>query len=427
MSRVLEAAELSEATDEVDGMDVADAPIRSLAERSARMSKAILFALGMAVILIAVSAPGIGEDAGATDGPRLGGDLPAFYAAGSIVLDGDIDQLYDAGRQQVAQEALGIDGYLAFAYAPHVAVAYAPLSALDFRVAYVVHTFAMAAAVVAAIHLLSDVVPAIRRWRWQLLAGCFTFVPLITSVGGGQNASLSLLALAVVWWSLAKDREVLAGIAAGLLMFRPQYALPVIGLLLLSRHWRAVACAAAVIIATWFATAMLLGAGWVQTWLEQVVPFVERDAEVNAANSISLLGAFQAVLGVDSIVAQVLGVVGAAAVVITLVYLWLHAERFALETRMGAIALGVVLISPHTMFYDATLLTVAGAATLALRPSTAGRVLAATWLAAFLHFANDALGFTPLAVIAAAAFVLFVVSSSSPSASAEPQKALHHA
>lgn len=431
MNQALEAAALPEDTHEVSETVESVAPDRtSIHARTARMAKAVLMALGLAVVLIAVAAPGLGDASAEVDGARLGGDLPAFYAAGSIVLDGEIDELYDAARQQAAQDELGLDGYLAFAYPPHVAVAYAPLSALDFRIAYVVHTFAMAAAFVLALHLLADVVPTIRRWRWQLLAASLTFVPLVTSVGGGQNASLSVLALAVVWWALAKDREIVAGIAAGLLSFRPQYALPLIGLLLLARHWRSVASAAAVIASTWLATAALLGPMWVTNWMEQVVPFVEEDAAVNAANSISLLGALQAVTSADSIVALVLGVLGAAAVIATLVYLWMHPARFTLAERMGALAIGAILISPHTMFYDAALLTIAGAAIISARPHASARVLAAVWFAALTHVANDALGFTPLALVVIVSFGLFVagaVAPSSPSISPPSQKATHHA
>ncbi len=412
MNQALEAAVLSGDTDDVsEAVDIDALDVSSANARTERMAKAVLFALGLAVVLIAVAAPGLGETSAATDGPRLGGDLPAFYAAGSIVLDGDIGQLYDASRQQAAQDELGIDGYLAFAYPPHVAVAYAPLSALDFRIAYVVHTFAMAGAFVFALRLLADVVPAIRRWRWQLAAGGLTFVPLITSVGGGQNASLTVLGLAVVWWALARDREVLAGVAAGLLAFRPQYALPLIGLLLLARHWRAVAAAVGVIAATWVAAAALLGPMWLTTWMDQVVPFVEADAGVNAANSISLLGALQAVTSAESMVALVLGVLGAVVVIATLAYLWMYPRRFTLAWRMGAMAIGMLLISPHTMFYDAALLTIAGAAVIATRTAGAPRVLIFVWLAALSHVFNDALGFTPLALVVAASFALAIAAA----------------
>ena len=336
--------------------DRLDAPIDHSERLINKASQAILFAVGLAVIMAAVVGAGLGADASQdTSGARLGGDFPAFYAAGSIVWDGDIDSLYDPARQQAAQDELGLDGYLAFAYPPHVALAYAPLGGIGFQVAYLIHTIVMAAAFGLAVWLITPMVPLLKRWRWPLLAASFTFFPLISAVGGGQNAAISVLLLAGIWRALHEDREVLAGIAIGLLVYRPQYALPMIGLVLLSKHWRAVIASISTIVATWVLTASTRGVGWFGEWFEQVGPFIERDAEVNATNSISFLGFLQAALSADSMVALVAGVTLAVGVVATLMFLWVNPERFSLAQRMGAAAVGIILISPHTMFYDASL------------------------------------------------------------------------
>ena len=403
----------------------------SLHARTARLAKAVLVALVLGVIVITITAPGIGTAAAAApDAPRLGGDFPAFFAAGSIVGDGDIGQLYDPARQELAQADLGIDGYLAFAYPPHVAVAYSPLSALGFRLGYLLHTALMAGAFVIAVRLIGTMIDAVARWRWQILAASFTFYPLLTSVGGGQNATLTVAGFAVAWWALHNKREVLAGVAAGLLAFRPQYALPLIGVMFLARHWRAVAAASATIVTTWALTAIALGPAWLGHWFEQVGPFIERDAEVNAANSISILGFLQAIFGTESTPILILGVAGAASVVATLMFMWWRTDRFSLADRMGALAIGVLLISPHTMFYDATTMTIAGAALLArvTQPRfNRVAVLAAVWLAAILHLANDYLGATPLAIIVVGSFIAFVATSGRESAHQVQAPELAHA
>lgn len=385
-----------------------------------KISHAILLALALAVAMATVAGAGIGaEQQAATgeSGARLGGDFAAFYAAGSIVWSGDIDSLYDPARQAEAQADLGLDGYLAFAYPPHVATAYAPLGSLEFATAYAIHTVFMAGALVFSLWLLSGVVPLIARWRWPLLAASLTFYPLATAIGGGQNAALSVLGMAVVWRALHDDREWLAGLAAGLMMFRPQYGLPLVGLMLLARHWRAVAAAVATVAATWLATASVLGVGWVSAWWSEVVPFVEQDAEVNASNSISILGFLQAAWSPDARPAVIVGAVGAASVVVTLMYLWANPTRFTLANRMGATAIGVTLISPHTMFYDAGLLIIAGAAIMATAHHVPARILVLTWVASLVHLAGSDLGATPLAVVVGICFVAMVVQTLSASTS----------
>ncbi len=400
--------------------DRLDAPIDHSERLINKASQAILFAVGLAVIMAAVVGAGLGADASQdTSGARLGGDFPAFYAAGSIVWDGDIDSLYDPARQQAAQDELGLDGYLAFAYPPHVALAYAPLGGIGFQVAYLIHTIVMAAAFGLAVWLITPMVPLLKRWRWPLLAASFTFFPLISAVGGGQNAAISVLLLAGIWRALHEDREVLAGIAIGLLVYRPQYALPMIGLVLLSKHWRAVIASISTIVATWVLTASTRGVGWFGEWFEQVGPFIERDAEVNATNSISFLGFLQAALSADSMVALVAGVTLAVGVVATLMFLWVNPERFSLAQRMGAAAVGIILISPHTMFYDASLILIAGAALLAESEVVPVRVLAVLWLGALTHTFSKDLGATPLAIVVTAVFVAFVLRALSVGSVAE--------
>lgn len=426
--------DLAGATDVINEDELDFAPVdESIAPAAEafinKIAHAILLALVVAVGIATVAGAGIGADQHVADGEssaRLGGDFAAFYAAGSIVWNGDIDALYDPARQAEAQADLGLDGYLAFAYPPHVAAVYAPLGALDFATAYAVHTAIMAGSLVLALWLLQVPVPLLARWRWPLLAGSLTFFPLATAIGGGQNAALSVLGMAVIWRALHDDREWLAGLATGLLMFRPQYGLPLLGLLLLARHWRAVVTAVATIGATWATTAVALGPDWVTNWWSEVIPFVEQDAEVNAANSISILGFLQAAWSPDARAAVVFGAIGAALVVLTLMYLWANPQRFLLGHRIGATAIGVTLISPHTMFYDAGLLVIAGAALMANTSRVPARGLTLIWVASLIHLVGKGLGATPLALVVAASFVLMTIHTIS-SSTASPSATTPHA
>ncbi len=395
--------------------------------RVRRLSGAAMIALVVAVALATFIGAGLGEPidpaVAAGDAPRLGGDFPAFYGAGSIFWDGEFDVLYDADRQELAQVGLGIDGYLAFAYPPHVAAGYAPLGALPFQLSYFIHTALMAGAFIGALGLLSPVVPLVKRWRIPLTAAGFTFYPLGIAIGGGQNASLTVLGLAAVWRGLHDDREWLAGLAAGLMMYRPQYALPVIGLMLLSRHFKAVGWAGATTVVTWAGTAAVFGASWLTDWFETVLPFVERDAEVNAQNSISALGFFQAAFSVDSTFALVIGFAIAATVVLTLMGLWIQPDRFTLADRMGALAIGSLLISPHTNFYDAALLVIAAIAILARhdRETAPIGLLVIGWIAVLVHPLTDGVRATPLAIVVFGAFVAMIAASvTAPSQTVEP-------
>ena len=387
--------------------------------RAQRAARALIFALVLALGLATVVGAGIGENvdqvANATeDAPRLGGDYPAFFGAGSIILDGDLESLYVEDRQIDAQVGLlSAGGYLAFAYPPHVAAVYAPLAALPFQPSYLIHTLIMAASYFATLRVLAPIVPIISRWRLPLLAAGFTFYPLAIAIGGGQNAALTVLGFAIIWRALHEDREWVAGFVAGLMMYRPQYALAAIGLMLLSKHWRAVGTAAATTVVTWAGTAVFFGLNWLPEWLEAVVPFVERDAEVNADNSISALGFFQALLGVESTLALVVGLAIAGSVVVTLMFLWSQPERFALSHRMAALAIGSVIISPHANFYDAAVLVIAGAAILGNKDRTNApiKLLVIGWLAFLPYPVLRDLPANHLAGVMAVAFIAMVIAT----------------
>jgi hypothetical protein len=80
--------------------------------------KALLAALAMAFLFVLAS--GNGSD---TASGRVGGDFPAFYSAGTIVAEGNIDNLWDPATQAAAQDQLlgDEDGFIMFPYAPYVA------------------------------------------------------------------------------------------------------------------------------------------------------------------------------------------------------------------------------------------------------------------------------------------------------------------
>ena len=121
----------------------------------------ILAALAAAFVFVVLAGSGSSTASG-----RVGGDFPAFYSAGTIVAAGDIDRLYDPAVQAAAQtELLGDeDGFIMYPYAPHVAAAYAPLSELPYRTAYVLHTALMVGALIGALWLIRPMVPLVGRW-----------------------------------------------------------------------------------------------------------------------------------------------------------------------------------------------------------------------------------------------------------------------
>lgn len=346
-----------------------------------------------------------------TVGGRIGGDFPAFYSAGSMVADGNVDQLYDLSAQKVAQQdLLGPEGgFLMFPYAPHVALIYAPLSLLNYRVAYVVHTALMVAALIGALALIRPIIAVVDRWFALSVASAIGFYPILMALGGGQNTAVTLVLVAWMWRSLNDGREVPAGIAVALMMFRPQYALPLMALLLLGRHLRAVIWAAAGMATTWMVGAVMMGPLWVTDWLQSVTPFMSADADTNAHNAVAVIGVLQAALGADFTPGIAIGVALSLGIAIVLAAAW-WSGLVPLDLLVALTTTGMVLMSPHTMFYDSGIVIIA-VAVLVNRNPRRWPVIPMLIVAAMSQVAASTLGFSPFAPVVVALFLLALVEA----------------
>lgn len=377
----------------------ATAGARRGAQRPGRMllySRAALFAV---VAAFAISV--LGSTGADTVSGRLGGDFPAFYAAGSIVGDGDWTNLYDPDRQLAEQARLfpeSDDSFLYFAYPPHAAAIYRPFAALDYRVAYALHSMLMAAAAVAALALIRPMVPLVRK-RFELtVTAALLFNPVLRAVTGGQNTALTLLGVAAAWRLLHDDEDIAAGLVVALLLYKPQVAVPLAGVLLLARRWRAVAATAVGALVVWGLGASLAGTTWLTTWWTEVRSFAELDADVNGHNAISWLGVSEHLLGAGSTAAYALAGPFVLATIAAVSFVWMSGH-VDLATRFAVTAAGILLMSPHAMFYDAGLLVITAVVALDRLGARAVPVVGAVWVLSWLQMGSETLRFAPMFVL----------------------------
>ena len=198
-------------------------------------SRGALAAMAVAFLVVVLTGSGVTTLTG-----RIGGDYRAFYAAGEIVADGDIANLYSLQTQFDHQKKLLLEPkeFLAFAYPPHFALLYAALAELPFRLSYIVHTVLMAAALALACRLIQRIYPEVITDPVLFFFLALTAYPILRSVFGGQNTALSLLLIVLCWFCVLRNRHYQAGVYLGLLLFKPQYAVPLAGLFFLSGRWR---------------------------------------------------------------------------------------------------------------------------------------------------------------------------------------------
>jgi len=300
---------------------------------------------------------------------------------------------------------------LYFAYPPHTALAYVPLSHLPYRLSYALHTMLMVGAMVAALYLVRPMLPLVDRHFELTVIGAISFYPMYRAITGGQNTALTLLLLAGSWRAVNARRDAVGGVLLGLLLFKPQFALPIIGLHLLARRWRVGLSAALTAFACWGVGAALLGFGWLGNWLDSVRFFSDLDARVNRRNAVSFLGVADTVFGVGDTRGRVVGATLALATVVALILLWRNHGRRDLCAPMIVALPAIVLISPHAMFYDAGLLVLPLAALLAARHVHVRQAAVVLWFAGLLDLAKHAVGLTPLFAVTIAVFVIALANA----------------
>jgi hypothetical protein len=292
------------------------------------------------------------------------GDFPAFYSM-AVIADGDQpERLYDSELQGAIQASLWrshlVGAMLPGAYPPYVAYVLRPLAWLGPVLGRAVWSLACIGLLVVAVAKAAELSPDLRRRQIECVAAALAFMPLLVGTIGGQLVAVSaaiyvgLLRITFCNEVLSKRDEVRLGMLAGAWLFKPQYAVVVLLLLVLTRRLRAIVAFAAV-AAVWFLLGVqVLGWSWPIAWLD----FAGRFAEMNfASNSFQMTNIFGALrqlsqngtLPVDGRV--VAGVASCIALGIAVVWaMW--ATRRPMYSSLLLLPSLLAVATPQANFYD---------------------------------------------------------------------------
>ena len=352
-----------------------------------------------------------GEGASTLAG-RLGADYPAFYAAGNIIAKGDWDKLYNSEYQAKLQSDF-FPGqshvFLPFAYPPFVAAAYYPFSLVNYRLSYTLNTIFMFAAVFLSIWLLSPIHHLIRENYVFFAAVALSFYPMFRAVLNGQNTALTFLLITLTWRASLAKRDVLAGIALGLLLFKPQFALPLIGLYIISGRLRVGLGTLFTAFILYIISAVISGPGWIIEWYNYASWLQAEDAGINFDKAISWIGFLQAVMGWKNNAAIVIGWAMSLATTVFLVFIWVRGGRGGdLTAKLGISVAALVLIPPHVNFYDMGIVLFACMSSAPADRDMPWMPLGLLWILGFTQVFSSYLGFSLLFPVALLIFLLSI-------------------
>jgi hypothetical protein len=204
-------------------------------------------------------------------------------------------------------------------------------------------------------------IPWLRSHLVLGLAMALVFWPMFRSVSGGSNTALTLFLIVAAWRLVHDDHELAAGFVLAGLLYKPQFALPLVGLFLLRRCWRVAVGALGGAGVFYLAGVALLGWGWVQQWLDVAAEFGKLDAEINGHSAISLVGFAENLFGVGLSVPTIVAWGLVVACIAFLSWMWMRDPAAGLDRLLAVTMPGVLLVSPHAMSHDGALVVITAA------------------------------------------------------------------
>ena len=351
------------------------------------------------------------------------GDFPAFYAAAKIVASKKFESLYDSELQRSIENEFwpSLAGeYYHFAYPQYVAGLLAPLAYLPPLIAKLLFTTLMLLCLILVSNKLSDIISSTPIVVFALL---FAFSPNFVGVLAAQNSALSMLCYVFVLHAVysSKDNDKSVGLALGFWAFKPHYFLIAAVFFLLARKYKTILWSLIPLSVYFIIGVYIGGIYWLNDWLTAVMEFGKLDNLANADRMVSLVGVAKAIsveLNPDGGLVIVLRL---ATVIIACILAGMTAWRFAKyaddrqEYFRAICMLGplVVLLSPHTLFYDSAICLIAIAAFLSKPLRDYSRhILLIYLLIAFLGLIRQYLIFDPLVFLIMASFLLVLKSAS---------------
>ncbi len=330
------------------GPSARQALLRRLGEQPVTALVCLLYAAILAATLLS---PG-----GAV--PR--GDFVAFYDAARMAIAGDAAGAYDWSRLRILQsETLGIApealvGFLGWVNPPPFFFMVMPFAGLPFAAAWLAWVVATAAALGFALRLA---VPgmALRATLFVLAMPAVLICAML-----GQNGLLTAALLCVALGVLDR-RPVVAGVALGLLTYKPQFGLLLPLLLAATGRWRTFGVAAACAALLAAASAVAFGTDAWAGFLGALSRNEEMYLAVRDASSARMQSVYVSVFHATGDRALAWAVHGAFAgcVAASVLWLWLRRPEGPPETRAAAALAAAFLMTPFAWIYDAPALGVA--------------------------------------------------------------------
>jgi hypothetical protein len=293
-------------------------------------------------------------------------DFTAFYGAAKMVRDGQIARLYDLDalyqvEKQFAPEVPIRQAALPYNHTPFEVLVWLPFAYLNYLPAYVAWTVFNIVLLILSLRMVRSRFPEVGEFSLIfLLLAVGAFVPVVIALMQGQDPILLVFAFTLGLTLLEEGRDVAAGAALGLGLFKFHFVIPLA--LILSVRRPRVLLGIIPVGAMWILVSALM-VGW--GGLVEFVQFSWRLEKSGAGGAISSVG----MPNLRGLIAELPGIVGGSVFAVSLtmvcsvvvmgVAAWVVARSEVPVSCLFAVAsVASILVSYHAIIHDVAWLVV---------------------------------------------------------------------
>jgi alpha-1,2-mannosyltransferase len=311
------------------------------------------------VYALDLATPGLIDRAG----HLKGADFLHPYVLGSLVNEHRPEALYDAGAQveqgvRLVPQSEGV--WFVPVYPPQYALFFAPLARMPYVWAFAFWSLLTAAVYGAGCYVLWKSCPNLYHQHdagsggfpaSTLVILALAFPGFVTLIMFGQNSVLAFAAFTLMHFALRSRRSFLAGVALGLLAYKPQLALVAAAVFLFTLEWKVILGALVSVAAQFGVVVTYFGPGVLRDYWNAITHLSQYAALLEPKPYLMFsLRAFWGILLPWPTIATALYLVTATIVLFVAVMSW----RRLGPTRLGfaVLLLATVLVAPHLTLYD---------------------------------------------------------------------------
>jgi hypothetical protein len=301
-----------------------------------------------------MTAPGLFDRAGNIKGT----DFLHFYTRGSLALVDRGADLYNMHAQgaMVAQRVPAAAGILYLAlYPPQVSLFFAPFAMVSYLSALAAWLSLSSVIYLICCYAILSTCENLRSHRFTVIILALAFPAFWHLIAWGQTSAMALACFTAAYFALRAQRELLAGLAFGCLIFKPQLALAAAIVFVFTFHWKIIFGAIVSAAAQLLAASIHYGVGPLREWGRILLSIPKRlpllEPRLYQTHS---LRTFWIMLVPWASVSFTLYLVTAILISAVTVICW--RSHIPLPLRFSALLLATVLLSPHVTVYDLIIL-----------------------------------------------------------------------